>query len=84
MPYRRINELPSGVRVHLPEKAQHIYLRVFNNAWETYADEHKRRESANRDETAHRVAWAAVKNSYFKDDDGRWKRIKRTDKLTMY
>lgn len=36
-----------------------------------YADADKRRDGASREETAHRVAWAAVKQSYEKKDD-RW------------
>jgi len=68
MPYNQLSELPEGVRLHLPQHAQEIYLAAFNNAWEQY--EHV-------EETAHRVAWAAVKNVYAKDEKtGRWKKIK--------
>ena len=68
VPYNKLSELPEGVRLHLPRHAQEIYLAAFNNAWEQY--EHV-------EETAHRVAWAAVKNVYAKDEKtGRWKKIK--------
>lgn len=60
MPYASTHELPPGVRVHLPEHAQAIYLAAFNHAWEEY------REAENREEIARRVAWAAVKRRYRK------------------
>lgn len=71
MPYDSISELPASVREHLPARAQHLYLRVFNNAWQEYADPRRRRGRASREETAHRVAWAAVKESYEKRGE-RW------------
>jgi hypothetical protein len=45
------------------------------DAWDQYVDPDKRRDNAGREETAHRVAWAAVKQSYEKQDD-RW--VKKT------
>lgn len=71
MPYDSISALPSSVREHLPPHAQEIYLRAFNNAWEEYGDPARRRRGASREETAHRVAWAAVKGSYEKRGE-RW------------
>jgi len=71
MPYDRNADLPKSVRDNLPEHAQTIYRKAFNNAWDEYSDPEDRRESAGREETAHRVAWAAVKASYEKDGD-RW------------
>ena len=58
----------------LPEHAQEIYRKAFNNAWDEYEDPDERRGQASRDETAHKVAWAAVKKVYAKGDDGRWHR----------
>lgn len=58
MPYKRNSELPAGVR-GLPDGAQTIYRKAFNAALEQYGDE----------ETAARVAWAAVKKKYRKDGD---------------
>lgn len=73
MPYHKLSELPDGVRNHLPDHAQEIYKEAFNNAWQEYADSKERRDDASREETAHKVAWAAVKRSYQKDDKtGRW------------
>jgi cation transport regulator len=63
MPYRKNSELPPGVKDHLPPHAQDIYRESFNAAW----DEYKSHE-----ETAHKVAWAAVKKEYEKDPGGKW------------
>jgi len=60
MPYQSIDDLPDAVRRHLPPAAQHIYVEVFNSAWEQYADR------ADREAIAHRVAWSAVKKQYVK------------------
>ena len=73
MPYETTRELPNNVKDSLPEHAQHIYQEAFNSAWEQYADPEDRRDGQSREETAHRVAWAAVKNKYEKDPDtGEW------------
>ena len=74
MPYATIEELPDSVRDHLPEHAQDIYEEAYNSAWDQYAEPEDRRGDAGREETAHRVAWAAVKDSYKKDADGRWRK----------
>jgi cation transport regulator len=67
MPYAAIEDIPESVRAHLPLHAQEIYRAAFNNAWTGYA----RHGAAAREEIAHRVAWAAVKRKYRKDD-GTW------------
>ena len=74
MPYDRISELPEPVRDHLPKHAQEIYKEAFNSAWDEYKDPDERRGDASREETAHKVAWAAVKHDYEKGDDGDWHR----------
>ncbi len=74
MPYDSLKGLPDSVRDNLPEQAQTIYREAYNSAWDQYADPDERRGDASREETAHRVAWAAVKQRYAKDDDGRWRR----------
>lgn len=56
MPYPTNADLPPPLRRVLPEHAQDIYRAAFNIAWDEYGDE----------ETAHRVAWAAVKRKYRK------------------
>lgn len=72
MPYERLGDLPGPVREHLPKHAQEIYKEAFNSAWEEYRDPDKRRGDESREETAHKVAWAAVKGKYAKGDDGDW------------
>ncbi len=71
MPYTQNSQLPEGVKDNLPGSAQDIYREVFNRAWEEYSDPADRRGDASREETAHRVAWAAVKKKYEKKS-GRW------------
>lgn len=60
MPYASNEDLPPAVRAHLPPHAQDIYRAAFNNAWQRYAG---------REETAHRIAWAAVKRRYRKSGE---------------
>lgn len=70
MPYRDISDLPKNVRNHLPAGAQKIYMKAFNNAWDEYV-----KKDPSHEEIAHKVAWSAVKRSYFKDETGKWKKI---------
>jgi cation transport regulator len=64
MPYEKLADLPDSVRNNLPEHAQEIYQAAFNSAWEGYGQDEER---------AHRVAWAAVKEKYEKDEKtGKW------------
>jgi cation transport regulator len=72
MPYKSITELPKSVRGVLPSHAQDIYKEAFNSAYEEYQSPGKRKGDADREETAHKVAWAAVKKAYEKGEDGRW------------
>jgi cation transport regulator len=69
MPYDRNSELPESVRNALPEHAQDIYRGAFNSAWDRYDDPEKRRDDQSREQTAHQIAWAAVKKQYEKDPD---------------
>lgn len=71
MPYCTQKDLPDTVRNILPHHAQDIYLEAFNNAWDEYRDPSKRRKDGSQEETAHRVAWSAVKKKYEKQGD-RW------------
>ncbi len=64
MPYATTADLPPAVR-HLPPHAQEIFLATFNNAWQTHAD----RGPQAQEETAFRIAWAAVKKQYRKRGD---------------
>ncbi|TGC09487.1 putative cation transport regulator ChaB [Methanolobus halotolerans] len=72
MPYDNNSELPGSVRENLPEHGQDIYREAFNSAWDQYKDPSERRGDASREETAHRVAWSAVKKEYEKDSEGNW------------
>ncbi len=74
MPYAHITDLPDSVRDNLPEHAQAIYREAFNHAWKGYARPADRRGDASQEETAHKVAWSAVKQSYEKDESGEWHR----------
>lgn len=71
MPYDKVSELPDSVRDNLPKHAQEIYKEAFNSAWDQYDDPDERRGDASREETAHKVAWSAVKQKYEKKGD-RW------------
>jgi len=57
--YVATSDLPPAVR-RLRPHAQEIFLSVFNNAWQSYAD----RGAHEQEESAFRVAWAAVKRHY--------------------
>lgn len=65
MPYVSVEDLPAPIQAHLPQHAQEIYVSAFNNAWATYAA----RGPTQRERTAHRIAWAAVKRKYQKSGD---------------
>ena len=75
MPYKNELDLPESVQNVLPEHAQKIYLEAFNNAWNEYKNPEDRIGGASREETAHKVAWSAVKKTYEKDEKtGFWKK----------
>lgn len=75
MPYEKLKELPDSVKDNLPKHAQEIYRAAFNSAWDEYKDSEDRRGDASREETAHKVAWAAVKKEFEKDGKtGEWHR----------
>ena len=63
MPYVVHEDLPPGVRHHLPEHAQDIFRAAFNHAFAAHADDPR------QEEAAFRIAWAAVRRSYRKDGD---------------
>lgn len=65
MPYATNAHLPPSVRHHLPAHAQNIFREAFNHAFAAHEGE------KDREERAHRIAWAAVKRSYVKAD-GAW------------
>ncbi|MFP4567483.1 MAG: ChaB family protein [Candidatus Woesearchaeota archaeon] len=71
MPYKKVSSLPEQVKDNLPKHAMKIYKEAYNNAFEQYKDPSKRKGDASREEAAHKVAWAAVKQKYEKEGD-RW------------
>lgn len=72
MPYTSTSDLPESVKSVLPAHAQDIYKEAFNSAYDEYKDADDRRDDASREETAHKVAWGAVKHSYQKGADEKW------------
>jgi cation transport regulator len=72
MPYDRLSDLPDSIKDSLPKHAQEIYKEAYNSAWDEYKDADDRRGDSSREETAHSVAWSAVKNEYEKNDNGDW------------
>ena len=72
MPYQNNSALPDSVKDNLPDHAQDIYREAYNSAWDQYKDPSDRRDDSSREETAHQVAWAAVKNKYKKNDNDNW------------
>lgn len=72
MPYRKVSELPKNVKDHIPKHAQEIYRKAYNSAFNQYDAPSKRKGSASREETAHKVAWNAVKQKYQKQGSD-WK-----------
>ena len=73
MPYDSNQDLPEDVQDALPEHAQEIYREAYNSAWDQYDDPDDREGDASREETAHAVAWSAVKEEYEKTDS-EWKK----------
>ena len=67
MPYRFNDELPAGVKHHLPPHAQDIYREAFNHAFAAHEGDPR------QEEASHRIAWAAVKRLYVKMG-GEWVR----------
>lgn len=63
MPYVSNADLSHKISERLPEHAQTIFREAFNNAYQQYDRD---------EEIAFRVAWAAVKKKYEKNEDGVW------------
>lgn len=62
MPYQTNQDLPDNITNVLPAHAQSIFRKAFNSAYTEYETE----------EQAFKVAWAAVKKVYHKNDAGDW------------
>lgn len=74
MPYKTNADLPASVREHLPEHAQDIYRKAYNNAHHQYQDPSKRRDpNESLESVCAAVAWGAVKKDFVKDEKtGKW------------
>ncbi len=73
MPYAVVSELPESVKNVLPKHAQEVYKEAFNSAYQQYNSPAERRGDESREETAHKVAWSAVKKAgYSKGEDDNW------------
>lgn len=72
MPYSKREDLPDSVAHVLPAHAQDIYKEAFNSAWDEYKKPSDRKQGGSQEETAHRVAWSAVKRKYQKGTDDKW------------
>jgi len=70
--YKSNSDLPESVRNSLPRHGQEIYREAFNSAWEQYDEPEERRGDRSREETAHAVAWSAVKKQYERVEEGKW------------
>ena len=68
MLYQSELELPRDVREALPETAQDLYRRTYNDVWVKMGGP----DTRDRDQAAHAAAWRSVKQSYIKNADGEW------------
>ncbi len=66
MPYQSNAQLPESVTNVLPKHAQDIYRATFNNAFDEYQSAADRQDGDDRETTAHKVAWSAVKKTLSK------------------
>lgn len=66
MPYANVFELPGKIISILPENAQAIFVKAFNDAWTRYANE----------PFSFKMAWTAVKNAGFRKNKttGLWRK----------
>lgn len=67
MPYSSTEDLPPAVKNNLPKRAQEIFVKAFNAA---YQEHH-----GDDEVTSFKIAWAAVKRTYEKRK-GKWVRKK--------
>ena len=70
MPYAQVRELQKGVKNSLPKHAQDIYKEAFNSAY----DQNDNYDSGQREESAHRIAWSAVKKKYERNGSSKWQK----------
>lgn len=68
MTYRSNTQLPESVKSDLPPPAQDIYRSAFNSAWQDCRKGGV--DALRREETARKVAWAAVRRRFEKVGEG--------------
>lgn len=71
MPYTSNSQLPDSIRNNLPERAQTIFVRAFNQAY-------AKLKPGEDEVPAFKVGWSAVKKAYEKRE-GKWR--KKTRKI---
>jgi cation transport regulator len=67
MRFETIKQLPVAIRDTLPDKAQEIYRKAYNQAWDEFEEDDHR--GLNQQGLAHQQAWMAVKQEYVFDLD---------------
>ena len=72
MPYKTVSNLPANLKEILPKHAQLIFVKAYDNALKQYKDPSKRQGHDDLEATAHKVAWAAVKQVYKQKASGEW------------
>lgn len=70
MPYKNIKDLPENVKSPLPDAAQRLWLRVFNENF--YRCRENKGSDGSCEDVARISAWSAVKSRYKKGKDGKW------------
>jgi cation transport regulator len=65
MVYKTKEDLPQSLRDWLPEEAQELYLKVYQETWDSYTEEEGGELS--RDSVANRDAMAAVRREFVED-----------------
>lgn len=68
--YRNNENLPEIIKVALPDEAQTIYRRAYNDVWAAHQD-----NETQLDDQAHQAGWAAVEEVFEHDEaTGSWQR----------
>ena len=74
MTYKSKAELPEYLRETMPDEAQEIYLKAYNESWQNY-DEDEVLGKQSQEATAHRDGWNAVMREFVHDEEkGIWYR----------
>lgn len=61
----------------LPKRAQEIYEEAFSMAYDDLDEADTLEGELQREEAAHKVAWAAVRKVYERNVNGKWHKRKR-------